>query len=117
MAILQHKPYSRGSGSVEPWEPPTVDVNVTELAIGGKALKIHLRISDYERMRMTNDDDFALEMKRRLTHDMVKYMIENRLIEFTSMKSADQMDTIVAARAYLAPDETIKLLRLHKAIP
>jgi hypothetical protein len=110
MAILQHKPY-------EPWEPPTVDVNVTELAIGGKALKIHFRISDYERMRMTSDDEFAREMKRRLARNMVEYMIENRLIEFTSMQSADQMDTIVAARAYLAPDETVKLLRLNKVIP
>lgn len=110
MAIHQYKPY-------EPWEPPTVDVNVTELAIGGKALKVHIRIAEYERMRMASDDEFAREMKRRLTRDMVEYMIDNRLIEFTTMQSADQLDTIVAARAYLAPNETVKLLRIHKAIP
>jgi hypothetical protein len=42
-------------------------------------------------------------------------MISNGLVEFTQMHDNITFDTIVKARCYLAPNDQVKILRIHYA--
>ncbi len=87
-----------------------------DYAIGGKMVvgKAHLT-GQYSQMMQT-DQEARLRVKNELIQQMTTYILENNLVEFTQYKDPITMDTVVHVRAYLAPNEQVKLLRVANKI-
>ena len=67
---------------------------------------------------MIEDGDAVaiMQLKEKLTRDMVTYMMENKLVEFTHHDDPITMRRQLAVRAYLAPNDQVKILRLANKI-
>lgn len=88
-----------------------------EYDIGGKMVVGRAEISEYYRLMMEDGDKTAIrEVKEKLARDMVLHMIENRLVEFTHRDDPITMRRQLLIRAYLAPSEQVKILRLAKQL-
>jgi hypothetical protein len=101
-----------------PYQTPIDDFSIAagdyqDIAIGGKLVRLRQTFSEFDVAKMTNDVHFKQEMKHRLAYELASYMLEQNLVEFTSYQDPPTMQTIVAVRAYLAPSDQIKLLRIH----
>lgn len=83
-----------------------------DYAIQGKLVTASVTMSEYDMSQMTADskDRFRYELATRLAEEM----IEKKLVEFTSMSLAGTLDRKIMVRAYLAPDDTVRLLRRLK---
>ena len=93
-----------------------IDMNpvftVHDYAIGGKMVVGKTIISEeFKRMLEDGDPNAKKEIKSRLIYQMAEYMLENRLVEFTQYEDHISGSKHIAIRAYLAPDEQIKILR------
>jgi hypothetical protein len=112
MAIPQHTKIYPAS------VPPNSDVDFKtyEYIIGGK-LVVGKAIMDeaYSDMLMS-DDDARMQIKKKLISDMAQYILENNLVEFTMHDDPLSMRKAVMVRAYLAPNEQVKILRLANKI-
>jgi hypothetical protein len=88
-----------------------------DYAIGGKMVIGRARMSEHFRMMLEDGDE---EAKKRLKTDLIQqmamYMLENNLVEFTYQDDPITMDRQVAVRAYLAPNDQIKILRVVNKI-
>ena len=62
------------------------------------------------------DHDARMHLKKKLVMDMATYMLENHLVEFTQMDDPLSLSKTVMVRAYLAPSEQVKILRLANKI-
>jgi hypothetical protein len=56
-------------------------------------------------------------LKERLLRQMINYILENKLAEFTMVKHPMEDSRIYRVRCYLAPDHTVKILRTLKQNP
>ncbi len=92
---------------------PPKNITIQEFAIGGKLVRVFEQLSVASAYHFDNDQQFREELKRRLVQSLVEYIIENRLVECTAMHRPDTQMTQVMARMYLAPNDQIKLLRVH----
>ena len=92
-----------------------------DYAIGGKMVVGRATMSEQFR-RMLEDGDAngdataTMQIKESLTRDMVSYMIQNKLVEFTYHDNPITLDRSIAIRAYLAPSDQVKILRLANKI-
>jgi hypothetical protein len=88
-----------------------------EYAIGGKMVVGRATMSEDFRMMMEDGDATAImQIKEKLTRDLVQFILENKLVEFTRHDDPMTMDRQIAIRAYLAPSDQVKILRLSKQI-
>jgi hypothetical protein len=71
---------------------------------------------DYSNMIGCGDLNAKLFVKKDLLRQLAEHMLENNLVEFTSHQDHITGNTMVAVRAYLAPDDQIKILRLSNKI-
>jgi hypothetical protein len=55
-------------------------------------------------------------VKEKLIHEMASYMLENNLVEFTHHDDPMTMRRRIAVRAYLAPNDQVKILRLANKV-
>lgn len=95
----------------------SLDFNTYDYAIGGKMVVGKATISEnYSAMIRHGDADAKLEVKQNLINQLTKYMLENNLVEFTSWDEPVTGTKHVAVRAYLAPDDQVKILRVAKKI-
>jgi hypothetical protein len=78
----------------------------TDIAIGGKLVNVNIKLSNFDTINLTSDN-----IKWRIADHLVKYMIENKLIEFTKQDNPIEMTTTINARCYLAPDSEVRILR------
>lgn len=78
----------------------------TDIAIGGKLVSVNITLSHSDTINLTPDN-----IKWRIADHLVKYMIENKLIEFTKREDPIEMTTTINARCYLAPDDNVRILR------
>ena len=62
------------------------------------------------------DIDAKKRLKEKLVHDMATYMLENNLVEFTQQDDPITFSKTIAVRAYLAPNDQVKILRLANKI-
>jgi len=69
-----------------------------------------ITISELDMMSVYNTDAF----KMSLASQLATAMIENRLVEFTRHQDPIQGSTTVRIRAFLAPDDNIRILRMAK---
>jgi len=88
-----------------------------DYAIGGKMIVGRAEMDEAFREMMDNGDKTAiLQVKEKLTRDLVIFMLENKLVEFTRHDDPITFRRQLAIRAYLAPSDQVKILRLSKQI-
>lgn len=95
-------------------EPPLFETH--DYVIGGKLVVGKAILEDSFAEMLNHDVDARDKIKTELIHQMAKYILENKLVEFTQMKDPVTFKTRIAVRAYLAPDEQVKILRLANKI-
>jgi hypothetical protein len=111
MAIAYKDPWISGNYLNDP-----ENIEIQEIAIGGKLVRVYNQLSTANAHAFESDQAFREELKRRLVQQLVEYIIENQLAECTVMHRPDTQMTQVMARMYLAPNDQVKLLRVHGAI-
>jgi hypothetical protein len=96
---------------------PYTDFNFTykDVAIGGKLVTGTIRMSEDKMMAVQSDHMLKQYLRTSMATQMGEYMISNGLVEFTQMRDSISFDTIVKARCYLAPNDQVKILRMHYA--
>jgi len=88
-----------------------------DYAIGGKMVVGRAEMSEDFRMMLEDGDATAImQIKEKLTRDMVSFMLENKLVEFTHHDDPITFRRQIAIRAYLAPNDQVRILRLSKQI-
>jgi hypothetical protein len=88
-----------------------------DYAIGGKMVVGRAEMSEDYRRMMEDGDEWAIKsVKEKLVRDMVSFMLENRLVEFTYQDNPITLNRQIAIRAYLAPSDQVKILRLANKI-
>jgi len=88
-----------------------------DYAIGGKMVVGRAEMSEDFRMMLEDGDATAImQIKETLTRDMVSFMLQNKLVEFTHHDDPITMRRQLAIRAYLAPNDQVKILRLANKI-
>lgn len=105
---------------VNPWHFTTDGVNVSshietkDYAIGGKLIQASRQIDKLQLTQFHNEDDYKRFLKMEMAIELARVMIESNLIEFTRLTDHNTMIDKIFARCYLAPDDQVRLLRLHK---
>lgn len=96
---------------VDPFE---IDINSTDYAIGGKLIQARLVLNPLDEVHFQSSDEFKKAIKNKIASELARAMIESNLIEFTQAKNVDY-STVIHARCYLAPNDQVKILRIHNA--
>ena len=84
--------------------------------IGGKMVVGKTVLTDEYQVLMKTDNEARLRVKKELIHQMAEFMLENNLVEFTQYKDPVLFHTHIAVRAYLAPNDQVKILRLANKV-
>jgi hypothetical protein len=87
-----------------------------EYVIGGKLVVGRVSMDDTFAEILGKDIDAKKRLKEKLAHDMATYMLENNLVEFTQVDDPITFNKTIAVRAYLAPNDQVKILRLANKI-
>lgn len=95
------------------WADEEFTFTTMEYPIGGKLLSTSLDITFADVDRFLTDEDFKDAIKERMATALVKFMIENKLIEFTKIEDSMTGSHRLHARCYLAPNDQVKILRTH----
>jgi hypothetical protein len=88
-------------------------VEVTDYAIGGKMVTIKTEISDINLVHI-DDETWRQTIRSALAHKLATFILQHGLCEVTTLQSPTSFGKTVAIRCYLAPNEQVKLLRIHK---
>ena len=101
-----------------PTIPPfaEVDFKTYDYVIGGKMVVGKATMDASYSQMMMSDYDARLQLKQKLISDMAQYILENNLVEFTQQDDPMTMGKTVFVRAYLAPNDQVKILRLANKI-
>lgn len=92
------------------------DFQTYDYPIGGKMVVGKAVMDDSYSEILRTDFDARDQLKSKLIHDMAQYMLENNLVEFTQMEDPITFRKHVFVRAYLAPNDQVKILRLSRKI-
>jgi len=87
-----------------------VSVTPTEYAIGGKLLHctVHMDISNRAKMA---DDDFVVEIKKKVAKMLAEKLVEDKFIEFTYMHDYTTDGVMVNGRVIVMPDTQVRIVR------
>jgi hypothetical protein len=86
-------------------------------AIGGKMVVGRAEMDEDFRLMVEDGDATAImQVKEKLTRDLVHHMLENKLVEFTHHDDPITMRRQLAVRAYLTPNDQVKILRLANKV-
>jgi hypothetical protein len=80
--------------------------------IGGTMITVKIEHDDLAHMKM-DDEQWRIHIRHKLANQLALVMLESQLMETTSMQDP-QGRLIIAARCYLAPNQQVKVLRVHK---
>lgn len=87
-----------------------------DYAIGGKMVVGRASMTEEFRILLEDGDfDAKKEIKNRLIHQMAEYMLEHNLVEFTYQDDV-MGNRNIAVRAYLAPNDQVKILRMANKV-
>lgn len=88
-----------------------------DYAIGGKMVVGRAEMdSHYTTLLQDGDADAVKRVKEKLIHDMAQFILENNLVEFTHYDDPMTFRRQIAVRAYLAPNDQVKVLRLANKV-
>ena len=94
-----------------------LDFQTYDYAIGGKMVVGRAQLSESYRLMVEDGDQAAIDqVKERLIFQMAKFILENKLVEFTYQDNPIDHSRQLAIRAYLAPNDQVKILRLANKI-
>lgn len=60
---------------------------------------------------VNNNSDYEDYMKQYLTRELVKHLIEYKLVEFTKAKDPITMVDVIRARCFVTPDSMVRIIR------
>lgn len=92
-----------------------IDKNV----IRGSEIYVEQKVSMYEvsgNQGLNTIVEFRDKIKENLMKQMIEYMLNNNYIEFTSQENMADQQMIYRARAYLVPDDQVRVLRTTGSI-
>lgn len=92
------------------------DFTTHDYIIGGKLVVGRATLDDSYSELMRTDFDARDRVKQKLIMDMAQYILENNLVEFTQYDDPMTFRKQIAVRAYLAPNEQVKILRLANKV-
>ena len=92
-----------------------VDFTTYDYIIGGKLVVGKVTMDD-SYFAMLNDVDAKQHVKDKLAKDLATYMLENNLLEFTQFQDPISSTKTIMVRAYVAPNDQVKILRLANKI-
>ena len=85
--------------------------------IGGKMVVGRSILSpDFRAMIEDGDREAKHKLKKTMTEQLVDYILEQNLIEFTAQDNHMTGDRSIAVRVYLAPNDQIRILRVTNKI-
>lgn len=85
--------------------------------IGGKMIVATATMEDsYLTMIQDGNPEAVKRIKTELAMQLATYMIEKNLLEFTKFMDPVAYTTTIRLRAYLAPNDQVKILRLANKI-
>lgn len=87
-----------------------------DYVIGGKLVVGRASMDDTFAEILGKDIDAKKVVKEKLVRDLVTYILENQLVEFTQQTDPITFSKTILVRAYLAPNDQVKLLRLANKI-
>ena len=82
-----------------------------EYAIGGKMIVARVAVPDNVMARDLSDEKARQEVRELLVQELASAILSKQLCEITQQREAHSYKTLIAARCYVAPDSTVKLLR------
>jgi hypothetical protein len=92
------------------------DFTTHDYIIGGKLVVGRATLDDAYSELMRTDFDARDRVKQKLIMDMAQFILENNLVEFTQYEDPISFRKQIAVRAYLAPNEQVKILRLANKV-
>ena len=95
-----------------PFDIDDITFGVKDYAIGGKMVSATYAVSYLDVMSWKTD--FEDHVKQQLASELAKFMLNNKLIEFTKSLPANSEAITYRARCYLTPDDNVKILRVHE---
>lgn len=98
-----------------PHESTSPNVEFTEFGIGGKLLTAKMEISVQEKEKFSTDTHYREFIKEELATQLVRAMIENKLIEFIYRNNPSDYTTKISASCYVTKDDQVKILREYSA--
>jgi hypothetical protein len=91
------------------WE----DVHITtdDYAIGGKLITAYISIDDQKFHEIVQSPNGKDEIRKALVEQLAQEMLNKSLVEINQRDDAMTLRKVIVARAYVAPDSTVKILR------
>jgi hypothetical protein len=105
-------PQSMGGVSISNLTMP--NINTKEYAIQGKMLTVQKVLNGYELERTglsANIKNYEDEIKKELINQMVREIVKENYIEFTSQKDMMTNSVVYRARIFVTPDSQIRIIR------
>lgn len=87
-----------------------------DYTIGGKLVVGRTTLDESYSQLMNTDYEARMAVKKELVQQMAAYMLENNLVEFTQQDDPLTFRKQIAVRAYIAPNDQVKILRLANKI-
>ena len=88
-----------------------------DYAIGGKLVQGRAIMDEsFSELLRGGDSDAKRNIKKSLVLQMAEYMLENNLVEFTQQDDPLTFRKAIMVRAYLAPNDQVKILRLANKV-
>jgi len=95
------------------WADEEFTFNTKDYPIGGKLVGTSFNITFADTDRFLTDDDFKNAIKVKMATALVKFMMENKLIEFTKIQEPTTGSFRLNARCYVTSDDQVRILRTH----
>lgn len=89
----------------------TFTIDTVDLHIGGKLIVYRGIISLQMMAQAKNDNELKMQIKEDVALGLARYMLDNNLIEINTRDDPNSFSKEIIARAYLAPDDQIRILR------
>lgn len=92
---------------------PEIEFNSEDYTIGGRMLTVKMTVDAVNEL-LLNDQEWRKLIRHKLATQLATAMLDQDLMETTSFEDPATGRKTIAARCYLAPQDQVKILRVHK---
>jgi hypothetical protein len=89
-----------------------INVEIKDIAMSGKLVMATLQIPEYEYQQISAISPIRDKIRHDLAMQIANTLLDNKLIETTSIMDTHSGDRIIRARCYVAPDSDVQVLRI-----
>ena len=93
-----------------PWRDEPM-IEYKDYAIGGKMVTVSVVVSEAVMVNQFSDPEAREIMRQKLCQDLAAAILAKGLVEINQAKNPYDFSTKIVARAYVAPDDQVKLIR------